>query len=174
MRSAQAGGAAAMPTHSRNSAARHSRFLQQRVEETVMPSIREQLASGQLAVVVDRGKAQASRVPMAFQETGDLLAVLLLEHGTSCVQQFTTTGQGLPQRVEQARLRARELRDVGRAPQPLDIRMPPDDARGAARHVGEYAIVGPAVPPLPRLAGIAARYAPLQSQAREIRAHPLE
>src|SRR5262247_2459524 len=114
MRSAAAGGDAVSPKDSRSSAARPSRLLQQRVEEAVMPSIRKQLARGQLAVVVDRRKAQALGVPMAIQESRDLLAVLLLEHGTGCVQQFTITGQRLPQRIEQSSLRARELRDIGR------------------------------------------------------------
>src|SRR4249920_1033989 len=102
MPSARAGAAIATPIHSMISAATVLILLQQRVEEAVMPSVRKQLARWRVCLVVDPGKGEARRVPMALQKPRNLLVVLLVKHGTRCVQQFTTTGERLPQRIQHA------------------------------------------------------------------------
>src|SRR5687767_15333178 len=148
----RAGAAASSPTSSWPTASAASQprplgLLQKRIEEAVMPFVRKQLARRWLFFDVDGGKSHAGRVRVTLQELRYLLAIFLVKHGTGRVQQFTTMGQRLPQRAQQAFLLARELRDVALAPQPLDVRVPARDARGAARHVGEDAVERRAVPP---------------------------
>src|SRR5512134_3672173 len=156
MPSARAGTAPATASRSAANAASQLDLLHQRIEEAVMPSVREQLARWQVVFVVDRRKAQAHRVPMALQKPRYLFAVLLVKYGTRCVQQFTTTRERLPQCVEHAGLLVRELRNVGFASQPLDVRMAPHHARRAAGSVEQDALEWRAVPPCRGVACITA------------------
>src|SRR6185436_15558969 len=119
-----------------------------------MLSIREELAPGCVGIGVGRGELQALGVRVALQETLDLKAVFLVKNRAGRVQQFTISAQQLPQRIEDAPLRARELLDVAGAPQPFDIGMAPRDARSRARYVGEDTVVRFSVPPRRRLARV--------------------
>src|SRR5690349_15296640 len=119
MPSARDGAAKTAPNSSTSSSANRLRLPQESIEEAVMPFVRKQLARGQFCIVVDRGEGQALRIPVARQKSLDLIAIFLCEHRAGRVQQFTTTGEQLPQRVEHLFLLARELLQVGRAPQPF-------------------------------------------------------
>src|SRR4029079_5796192 len=140
MPSARDGAAKTVPNSSASSSANRLRLPQESIEEAVMPFVRKQLASGQFCLIVGRGEGQARRVPMALQESLDLIAIFLSKHGAGRVQQFTTTGEQLPQRGEQLVLLACELLQVGGAPQPFHVGPSPRDAGRAARGVEQDAL----------------------------------
>src|SRR5688500_18056688 len=143
--------APAAASHSARIAPSRSDLLQQRVEETVMPFVRKNLARELLCVGMRPGESQALRIAMAFEKAFDLRLVFLVEHRARCVQEFTTTREQLPKRVEDRSLALRECRDIFGSAQPLDIGMASHDARRRARHVREYVRVRPTVPPRGRL-----------------------
>ena len=111
---------------------------------------------------------------MAFQKRRDLGLVFFVEQRTRGVQQFTTSREEPPQRTQYALLLRRELRDVGRAPQPLHVGMTAYYARARAWNVREYAVELAPVPPIPRRGRVTADRAPVESEARKIRAQALQ
>src|SRR5512133_2521607 len=69
-------------------------FFQQRIEETVMPRVGQQLS------ILEPGQRRPASVPGAREEGINGLCVFLREHRARRIQQFTTRGQQLPQRIE--------------------------------------------------------------------------
>src|SRR5687767_2265636 len=108
-------------------APRTSYPLQQRVEETIMPFVRKDLARDLLCVRMRPGESHVSRIAVACEEAFDLFVVFLSKNRARGVQQFTIDGERLPKRVEDLALPLREARDVVGAPQPLDVRVPAHD-----------------------------------------------
>src|SRR5215471_14000205 len=104
MPSARVPAGARRASHTAASSASQLRLLQQRIEEAVMLSVREQLARGCVRIGGDRGELQALGIPVGLQESLDLQVVLLLKHRAGCVQQFTISAQQLPQRIQDALL----------------------------------------------------------------------
>ena len=84
---------------------------------------------------------------MALQERCDLRMIFFVKQRTRRVKQFTTSGKEPPQRFKDARLLGRIAGDVAGTPQPLYVRMASHHTGGRARHIGEDALKGPAVPP---------------------------
>ena len=64
--------------------------------------------------------------------------------------------------------------DIGRAPQQLDIGMTADHTTGRAGRVEQDAVIGLAVPPAGRRAGIADQQRGTQAQALQIGPHPFQ
>ena len=85
------------------------------------------------------------------------------EHRARRVQQSASSRERRPQAVEECALLRREAGHVGRAPQPLAVRVPAHDTRGRARHVGQNAIERRAVPPAGRLRRVGLREANMRS-----------
>src|SRR5688500_11778513 len=151
-----------------------SNLLQQRVEEPVMVVVRQNLSREHLRIGMGLGESQASRVAVAFEETLDLRLVFFFKYRARRVQEFTTSPEQPPKRVEHVVLALRNSRHVARPAQPLDIRMPAHDARCGARNVCEYVRIGFAVPPHGRIGGVAALNLRGQTESREVRPDALE
>ncbi len=111
------------------------------------------------------------------QERVDLRVVLGPEHRAGRVEEQPAGRQARPERVEQARLLAGEAGDVTGPPQPLAVGVPPDHARGGARHVDEDPVERATVPPVGGRARVAGHHRHVgrgELQAREVLPHPVE
>src|SRR5688572_25262373 len=124
----------AMPRMAPRRGCRSGRLLEQREKESVV------LGAGQPLCGSAVGKGCAAHPRRARGEGIDHRAVLLREHRTGDIQQFTTRGEHTPKRVEDARLALGECGCVAGTAQPFDVRMTPRDTSGGARHIRENAI----------------------------------
>ena len=79
-------------------------------------------------------------IVMPGNELLDLPAILFAENGARRIQQFTTTAEQLPKRVENLRLPLRHGGDIGGFAQPFDVGVAAHHARSGARYVGKNAV----------------------------------
>ena len=136
-----------------------SRLAQERVKISVLIVARAGERRQELRAasrrVRGKGDGFAQRIGVPRDERRDLRLVFRLEDRARRIQEGSAVRKTTPQRVDEPRLLAREAFDIGFPPQPFDIGMTSNDARGGARNIRKDAIEGPAVPPCFRGSGIA-------------------
>src|SRR5258708_5285690 len=149
--------------HSASSRRKRSILLEEGVVKTIVVVVRKQ------QTVASRHSSQNARVGMTRREIAYCVAILFAKNRTGHVKQFTTTGDHLPQRLQQPLLLRGKTRDIRGSPEPFDIRMPPHAAGSGAGLIDQHAIERIAIPPGPERTPIRSLHAGIQPPSSTIR-----
>src|SRR5258706_8763033 len=151
--------------HSASSRRKRSVLLEEGVVKTIVVVVREQ------QTVASWHSSQNARVGMMRHETAYCVAILFGKNRTGHVKQFTTTGDHVPQRLQQPLLLRGKTGNIRGSPEPFDIRMPPHDAGSGAGRIDQHAFERIAIPPSVERSRIRSLQAGIQPQAFKIRSH---
>jgi hypothetical protein len=119
-----------------------------------MRSVRKKLAVTLSQAFSGKCDGNLPGIGMSGGELLNLPTILFAENGARRIQQFTTSAEQLPKRVENLGLTLPHGSYIRRLSQPLDIRVTAYDTGCGTRHVGEDAIKKTGIAPGCGIAGV--------------------